>query len=310
MPSDASPAHNPNATRQGTPEKLQLPSSRGGVRMLLGLPFSDNGALSTAALTTPPGRHHHGQLPLPELDESSDDFAETAPDRGVSEAASAARGNFPERLARRLLDESDTPKGFAGAPLADRARFSRAVQENPADARSTPAEPSAVKREQTRLVIPGVSTHRTDFPAFFEAAGTPTISVEGEPRYAIPQQAAPLNAPASLPHAREMTRSDVELLTRVEQLVTEGARPERMQNGERDLAQRFEHLQQTVRDLAASVSAQAARSRDESQLQARDQKRTPPERIGIITRSDASSTTPRAFWERSRLGRFYLKTGG
>ena len=43
-----------------------------------------------------------------------------------------------------------------------------------------------------------------------------------------------------------------------------------MQNGERggqDLAQRFEQLQRTVRDLAATVSSQAARSRDESQAQ-------------------------------------------
>ena len=207
------------------------------------------------------------------------------------------------------------------------------MQENAADARSTPTEPSAEQREQTRLVIPGVSTHRTDFPALSETADTPTISVEGEPRDAIPQQAAPLNAPVSLPHARAMTTSDVELLTRLEQLVTEGARTQPssearsrssaplspslleqmgMQNGERggqDLAQRFEHLQRTVRDLAATVSSQAARSRDESQLQSRDQKKTPPQRMVIIKRSDASSTTPRAFWERSRLGRFYLKTG-
>ena len=87
-----------------------------------------------------------------------------------------------------------------------------------------PRQPSAEQREQTRLVIPGVSTHRTAFPALSQTADTPTISVEGEPQDAIPQQAAPLNAPVSLPHAREMTTSDVELLTRLEQLVTEGAR--------------------------------------------------------------------------------------
>jgi hypothetical protein len=29
----------------------------------------------------------------------------------------------------------------------------------------------------------------------------------------------------------------------------------------------------------------------------------------VVQREDASSTTPRAFWERSRLGRFSLKTG-
>ena len=46
--------------------------------------------------------------------------------------------------------------------------------------------------------------------------------MEGEPQGAIPPQAAPLNAPVSRPQAREVTTSDVELLTRLEQLVTEG----------------------------------------------------------------------------------------
>ena len=129
-----------------------------------------------------------------------------------------------------------------------------------------------------------------------------------------------------------MTTSDVELLTRLEQLVTEGARaqkgseaqsrssaplspgplePMSMQNGQRggqDLAQRFEQLQRTVRELAATVSSQAARSRDESQAQGRERK-TPPERRVVVRRVETSSATPRAFWERSRLGRFFLKTG-
>ena len=133
--------------------------------------------------------------------------------------------------------------------------------------------------------------------------------------------------------AREVTTSDVELLTRLEQLVTEGARAQQsspawsrasaplspallskwaVQNGERgdqDLAQRFEQLQRTVRELAATVSAQAARHRDESQAQWRERTTSPTQRVVVIKRSDESSTTPRAFWERSRLGRFHLKTG-
>ena len=84
-----------------------------------------------------------------------------------------------------------------------------------------------------------------------------------------------------------------------------------MQNGERggqDLAQRFEQLQRTVRELAATVSSQETRHRDESQAQRRE-RQTSPQRTVIIKHSDALSTTPRAFWERSRLGRFHLKTG-
>ena len=281
--------------------------------MLLGLPFSDS-AVSTVALATASGRHRHGQSPLTAAEESDESFGETAPDEGVIEETRGAVANFSERLARSFTYETDTPRDFPRAPRRDGAPFSREMRENAADGRSTLTEPSAEHREQTRLVVPGASTHRTDFPALSLNTDTPTISVdvEGEPWNAIPQQAARLSAPVSLPRARERTTSDVKLLTRLEQLVTEGARPLGMQNGERggqDLAQRFEQLQRTVRDLAATVSSQAARSRDESQLQSRDQKRTPLQRTVIIKHSEASSTAPRAFWERSRLGRFYLRSG-
>ena len=39
MPSEQPPAQNPGSARQGPAEQLQHPSSGGGVRMLLGLPF-------------------------------------------------------------------------------------------------------------------------------------------------------------------------------------------------------------------------------------------------------------------------------
>ncbi len=280
--------------------------------MLLGLPFGDSRALSTVVLTAPLGRHRYRQSPLPVPDESDESFVETSPDEGVIEEARGAVADFPERLERSVVYETDTPKNFLRAPLRHGAPSSRAMRENAADARSKLTQPSAEHLEQTRLVIPGVSTHRTAFPTLSQTADTQTISAEREPQDAIPQQAAPLNARVSLPRARELTRPDVELLTRLEQLVTEDVRGQGMQHGERaaqDLTQRFEHLQRTVRDLAATVSSQAARSRDESQLQSRDQKRTPLQRMVIIKRSDGPPTTPRAFWERSRLGRFYLKTG-
>ena len=81
------------------------------------------------------------------------------------------------------------------------------------------------------------------------------------------------------------------------------------ERGSQDWAQRFEQLQRTVRELAATVSSQAARQRDESQAQRHERTTSPTQRVVVIKRSDESSTTPRAFWERSRLGRFYLKTG-
>jgi hypothetical protein len=331
MPSEQPPPHNPSSTRQGPPEKLPHPPSRGGVRMLLGLPFSESGVLSTVALTAPSGRHRYGQSPLAAAEESDESFGETAPDEGVIEETRGAVADFPERLARSLPYETDTPRDFPRAPRRDGAPFLRAMRENAADARSTLTQPSAEQREQTRLVIPGGSTHRTAFPALSQTAATPTISVEGQ-RDAIPQQAASLKAPVSLPRAREMTTSNGELLTRLEQLVTEGVQTQKsseartrlsaprapglpepmgMESGERrgqDLADRVENLQRTVRDLAATVSSQVARNRNESQAQPRERKTAPPQRTVIIKRSEASSTTPRAFWERSRLGRFYLRT--
>jgi hypothetical protein len=83
-------------------------------------------------------------------------------------------------------------------------------------------------------------------------------------------------------------------------------------NGERggqDLAQRFEQLQRTVRDLAATVSSQATQHRDDRQAPRHERQTPPVQRTVIMQRSEAWSTAPRAFWERSRLGRFCLKTG-
>jgi hypothetical protein len=147
-----------------------------------------------------------------------------------------------------------------------------------------------------------------------------------------PDKAAPVPAPVSLPPTRETAMFESEFLSRLEHLVTRDAkaqhRPEtrrtsvaalspspveRMglpseERGEADVARRLTQLQRTVSDLAATVSAQGAQLRDESQAQWRERK-TPPQRMVVVQRVDASSTTPRAFWERSRLGRLHLKTG-
>jgi hypothetical protein len=75
--------------------------------------------------------------------------------------------------------------------------------------------------------------------------------------------------------------------------------------GDTDVARRLAQLQRVVRELAATVS----RNRDESQARHRELKMPPRQRTVIIERSGGGSTTPPAFWERSRLGRFYLRTG-
>jgi hypothetical protein len=313
MPSEQLPAHTPHTTQQGSAEQLQHPPSRGGVRMLLGLPCSDFGTLSTAALTAPPGRQRYGQSPLPAPEESHEGFEET-PDEGVIAEARGAGADFP------ALRRDGTP-------------FSQAGREHAAAARVMPTALSAEQREPSHLVIPGVSTHRTAFPALSRTADTPTLSTAGEPQHAIPPQTAPLSAPASPPQARQVTTVDVELLTRLAQLVTAGTRtqqdapawpgasaplspapvePIRLPNaeaGDQDLAQRFAQLQRTVHDLAATVSSQAARHSDDSQAQRRARQTPPRQRRRVMNRADEPSTTPRAFWQRRRLGRLALRTG-
>jgi hypothetical protein len=317
MPSEQSPSSNARPSRAGSAEKDQHPPIVGGVRGLLGLPMCETGLLTTAPLTAPSGGHHYEQPPWPESEENDESFHETVRDEELIEAGGSG----------------GTLNDYPGSLPRNGASFPRAIPRKLSDTRSALSPMSVEHRDHASFVIPGVSTHRPAFPALSETADTPTISVEGEPRDAISQPAAPLNAPVSLPRAREMTTSDVELLTRLEQLVTDGVKAQKssevrtrssaprspglpeqmgMENAERagqDLAQRFEQLQRTVRELAATVSSQAARNRDESQLHSRDQKKTPLQRMVIIKRSEGASTTPRAFWERSRLGRFYLRTG-
>ena len=319
MPSEQSPSSNTRSTHTGSAAKGQHPAITAGVRGLLGLPMRESGLLPTAPLTAPPRGHHYGQPPLPESEDNERSFHEIARDEELIEAGGNAG--------------ADPHNDFRGSLPDHGASFSRVLPENPLDGRLAPSGISVEHREHASFVIPGVSTHRPAFPALSEIADIPTISVEGEPRDAISQPTAPLNAPVSLPRALEMTTSDVELLTRLEQLVTDGVKAQKssevrtrssaprspglpgqmgMENAERagqELAQRFEQLQRTVRELAATVSSQAARNRDESQLHSRDQKKTPLQRMVIIKRSEGPPTTPRAFWERSRLGRFYLRTG-
>jgi hypothetical protein len=192
---------------------------------------------------------------------------------------------------------------------------------------------SVEHREHTSFVIPGISTHRTKFAALSHTSATTKVNQPEESQEPGPDKMAPVHAPVSIPHPPGTAMFDGQFLSRLEHLVVEGAKARNdsetqrrsvmalspslveqmgVSNGEQrdtDVARRLAQLQRVVSDLAATVSSQAARSRDESQLQSRDQERTPLQRMVIIKRSDVLSTTPRAFWERSRLGRFYLRTG-
>ena len=178
MPSEQPPPHNPSSTRQGPPETLQHPPSRGGVRMLLGLPFSDSGALSTVALTAPSGRHRYGQSPLPVARRVTRVSGKRRPTKELSKRRGAPWLIFLSAW-RAASHTRPIPRGTS---LVRRCATALRFHEQCGKMRRMRAQrsrqPSAEHREQTRLVIPGVSTHRTAFPALSQTADTPTISVE------------------------------------------------------------------------------------------------------------------------------------
>jgi hypothetical protein len=308
MPPEQSPLSNQRPTRAESGEQGQRPPITAGVRGLLGLPVRESELTPTTPLTAPLRSPHYGQLPLPASEENDQNFCEIA----LEEELIEARGST-----------STDPQNHFPAALPD-AAFSRATPGKPADARSAPSAMSVENREHTSFVIPGVSTHRTEFTALSHTSGTTKSSQVEQSEELGTDKMAPEHAPASLLHPHDSGTFDHQFFSRLEHLVTEGAkarndsetqrRPvmafEQMgvtngEQGDTELARRLAQLQRVVDELAATLS----RNRDERQAQPRERKTPPLQRMVIIKQSDASPTTPRAFWERSRLGRFYLKTG-
>ncbi|NOT56611.1 MAG: hypothetical protein HOP18_18590 [Deltaproteobacteria bacterium] len=334
MPSEHPPSNNTSATGTRPTETAQPPATKGGVRALLGLPLRDSGVPSTVALTTPSAGHRYRQslLPTPEEDEWSGD---TADNEGFIEEVSRGVANVSGRPPHGIdAYEGEAPGSISRPRLRDGAPTLLSRQENTASAATTATAPSAAQREQTSFVIPGISTERTEFAALSHTSDTAKVTQQEESQEPSADKMAPRHALASLPHARETAIFDSEFLSKLEKfehLVTEGAKArhgpearrlsvtarspslvERMggPNGARDetdVARRLTQLQRTVGELAATIAAQAAHLRDESHAQGR-QRKTPPQRMVVVQRTDASSTT-RAFWERSRLSRAHLRTG-
>jgi hypothetical protein len=281
----------------------------------LGLPMRESGPLPTAPLTAPAREHHYGQPPLPASEENDASFREIARDEELIEAGGSPsdhhQSDFPADIAESAERVS---AGFPAKTLGHES-------------------PSPIKhREYTSFVIPGISTYRTEFAAFSHRSDTTKVRQPEESKEPRPDKMAPMHAPVSLSHPRETAMFDSEFLSRLEYLAIEGAKARNdsdtqrrsvmdlslspveqigvpnEEQGDTDVARGLARLQRVVSELSATVSSQVARNRNESQAQPRERKTAPPQRTVIIKRSEASSTTPRAFWERSRLGRFYLRT--
>jgi hypothetical protein len=72
----------------------------------------------------------------------------------------------------------------------------------------------------------------------------------------------------------------------------------------RAVFERIAQLQRATQDLAAKLAAQQARSRETTSWQQPAPPPPPPvQPVVIIQRTVGSPTAPRAFWERSYLGR-------
>jgi hypothetical protein len=318
MSSEQFPSSNARPSRTASAEREQHSPVTGGVRGLLGLRMLQSGPLPTAPLTAPPRRHHYGQSPLPESEENDESSREVARDEELIEAGDSA--------------SADPRSDFPGSWPRDGASFPGTIRGNPGDRRSAPSAMSVEHREHTSFVIPGISTHRTEFAALSHTSDTTKVTQAEQSQEPDPDRMAPMHAPVSLPHSSETAMFDSEFISRLQQLVIEGAKardnsatkrtsmtalspslvgpisaPDKEQD-HTDVVRRLAQLQRVVSELAAAVSSQAAQMRDESQAQSHERK-TPSERRVVVQRVEASSTTPRAFWERSRLGRFHFRTG-
>jgi hypothetical protein len=223
--------------------------------------------------------------------------------------------------------ESDIP----GSLECDHAALAKAGAETAAAMPSAAGKIFAAERHEMNFVIPGVSRQPTQFAALSENSDVRERTEPDDSRDFSSHQQTLLRAGLSVAETRATVKSDSEFSSKLRNLLAEAASGQHPvqgphasvprwsnptaqfggANGKRDgedLVGRFEHLQRAVRDLAATVSSQAARHREESQAQRRERKTPPPQRTVVIKRAEALSTTPRAFWERSRLGPFYLRT--
>src|SRR5262245_47315543 len=204
MPAEQSASSNARPTRTGSTEKGLHPTSTGGVRRLLGLPMRESGVLSI--LTAPPHGHHYGQWPSLSTEETNESFREVALDEELIEEGAIASAD----------PQSDSPRSL----LRDSALLPRAVPA--ADTLSTTTKMPAEQRAKTSFLIPGVSTQRTEFVTLSQSSDTAKVTKQKESQATSADTVAPLHTPVSLPHRRAMAMFDIEFLSSLEHLVTEG----------------------------------------------------------------------------------------
>lgn len=330
MSTEQSPSHTSNPARTGARELRQPPHNTSGVRNLLGLPTRDSTLPATAPLAAPPSGHHYGQPPLPASMASDEGFSESLPvDEFLAEVNDTVADFLGHPTRPRNVDVTSSQSVKSQSLVSDSATHHGARQERDPSATSTLPTSVPAQPQPQSFSIPGVSTRPTNFPALSQTVKEPVFnSLEAVPQSdTVLRQAqherekrtgsedsSVLHKSFNVAQARPVESETRGKLTPSQPPVALPPSPHEHvgsqldERGGREVLQRLAHLQRTVNELTATVASQAQRIREEEQARKHGRK-TPTQPTVIVKRVEAPSTTPRAFWERSRLSRLHLRTG-
>ena len=316
MSSEQLPPKTRSAPRENGRAPLGGVSSGHYFRTLLGLPSTADGTIAARALTAPSGggfysesllssfeeRHHSSGEPLErdvvveEVRETSKHNRQDGDDRwnthdgerhrDAPPSLTAGNGAGHRALSADDIADRNTPAGsvFARASVQSselRPSVARAVD-------VTDVSHDALRPQST--VLP---TRRSAAGELADVRDTASL-VRSQPsgHKTLQHDAGPATVAWSAP-----------VSTRAHETTMRETR-----QAESSLVDQLDQLRRTVRDLEARVASQAARHHEEIQAERRG-RTSPPPRVVVVTRSEASSMTPRAFWERRRMARLSLRTG-
>jgi hypothetical protein len=325
MPSEQPPANNGSGSSGTSRERRPA-----GVRTLLGLPSRERGQMSSRPLTAPSGRALHGHSLWQVFKERDESVGGSSPHAGIIDEERETNAGLRTVQTRTLNSRDlDVERHVRGSLRRDNAMLSLAAEEAAAISDTTAGGSQPGQATSSSLAIPGISRQRTGSRLSIQA----TVDAKGDSPNSIPEQAAQFSARASASRGLRNIASNAESFVRSEPSVARGASPEnvavprslssssaqspagqfahmeieRSRRGEQDLADRFEQLRRTVGELAASLEALALQNRLDSQSPRRE-RAAATQRAVVAPRPEASSAVPRAFWDRSRIGRLSVTT--
>jgi hypothetical protein len=283
----------------------------------LGLPSSADGTIAARALSAPSGAGFYSEPLLSsfeERDHSSGGPLE--PDVVVEEVRETSKHNRQDGEDRWNTHDGQRPRDAPPSSTAGNGAGHRALSADDTANRNTPAgsvfarasvQSSELRPSVARAVdVTGVAgdalpPQSTVLPTRRSAAGdladdvrdiAPLVRSQPPGQETLPQDGGP--APLAWSD-RVSARAHETTMQETRQV-------------ESSLVDQVDQLRRTVKDLEARVASQAARHHEEIQSERRGPT-SPAPRVVVVTHFDASSMTPRAFWERRCGARLSLRTG-